>query len=101
MAVAFIVGTVELLTIASTRLGLHGGFWSWTSGVNLNTAGYLIIGLFVFTWLGSVGAWRLWFCKRVLAVGEPAAAAPQPLRAGGGEGLVVEEGGCAVIAALR
>jgi high-affinity nickel-transport protein len=52
VAVALIVGTIELGSILIARLGLRGGFWSWLAGVDLNTAGYLIAGLFALTWLG-------------------------------------------------
>jgi high-affinity nickel-transport protein len=59
IAVAFAVGSVELLSVAAGRLGLHGGFWSWVSGLNLNLLGYVIVGLFVLTWAVSIAVWRL------------------------------------------
>jgi high-affinity nickel-transport protein len=59
IAVAFAVGSVELLSVAAGHLGLHGGFWTWVSGLNLNLLGYLIAGLFVLTWAVSIAVWRL------------------------------------------
>ena len=59
VAVAVIVGTVEVLSVAAAPLGLHGGFWSWISHVNLNAVGYFIVGLFVVTWLMSLAVWRI------------------------------------------
>jgi high-affinity nickel-transport protein len=59
VAVAFIIGTVELLSILGPRLALRGGFWTWAEGVNLNALGYLLVGLFVVTWLVSLAVWRL------------------------------------------
>ncbi len=56
--VAFAVGTVELLAIVPTQLGLHGGFWDWAESVNLGTLGYFILGVFIVTWLLSVAIWR-------------------------------------------
>ena len=53
MAVAFIVGSVELLSIATGKLGLRTGFRGWLSGVNLNLAGYVIVALFALTCLRS------------------------------------------------
>jgi high-affinity nickel-transport protein len=57
--VAFIVGTIEVLGLMATKLGLRGGFWEWTSSVNLNALGYVIVGLFGLTWLVSLAIWRL------------------------------------------
>lgn len=51
--VAFVVGTIELLNILSDKLNLQGPFWNFfaTLGEEFGTIGYLIIGLFVFTWV--------------------------------------------------
>jgi nickel/cobalt transporter (NiCoT) family protein len=57
--VALIVGTTELLSIATEQLGLHGGFWQWASQIDLNTVGYVIFGLFVLTWVLALAIWRL------------------------------------------
>jgi nickel/cobalt transporter (NiCoT) family protein len=58
VAVALIVGTVELLSIAAQKLGLRGGFWAWVSNLDLNVLGYLIVGLFALTWLLGLAVWR-------------------------------------------
>jgi high-affinity nickel-transport protein len=59
VAVAFIVGTAELLGLAATELGLRGGFWTAVSQLNINTLGYVIVGLFVGTWVVALLVWRL------------------------------------------
>ena len=59
VAIALIVGTIELLGLLSTKLGLHGGFWSWVSGLNVNALGYIIAGTFAATWLVAVVVWRV------------------------------------------
>ncbi len=59
VAVAFIVGSIELLSIAPTELGLHGAFWAWASSVDLNEVGYFILGLFVLTWALALAIWHL------------------------------------------
>ena len=39
VAVALIIGTIELLSIAADELSLRGGFWDWVSGIDLNSRG--------------------------------------------------------------
>ena len=58
VAVALIVGTTELLGLAAAEFGLKGGFWSAVSQVNINTLGYVIVGLFVATWGVALLVWR-------------------------------------------
>src|SRR4051795_6989012 len=58
IAVALLIGTVELLSIVVDKLGLTGGVWSWISGLDLNTVGYGIVGLFVATWVVALAVWR-------------------------------------------
>jgi nickel/cobalt transporter (NiCoT) family protein len=59
VAVAFIIGSIELLSVAAEKLRLEGGFWVWVSNLDLNLVGYAIVGLFVVTWAGAFTAWRL------------------------------------------
>jgi high-affinity nickel-transport protein len=59
VAVALIVGTTELLGLMASKLSLRGGFWSWVSGVDLNTLGYVIVGLFAATWIAATLIWRV------------------------------------------
>jgi nickel/cobalt transporter (NiCoT) family protein len=59
VAVALVIGTVELLGLAANALTLHGGFWGWVSGVDINTLGYIIVGLFALTWTVALGIWRV------------------------------------------
>lgn len=51
--VAFVIGIIELLNIIGDKLDLHGPFWDFFTalGEHFGTIGYLIIGLFVFTWI--------------------------------------------------
>jgi high-affinity nickel-transport protein len=59
VAVALLVGTIELLGLAATQLGLRGTFWNWVSQININAIGYLIVGMFVATWAVALLVWRL------------------------------------------
>ncbi|MEV6838439.1 HoxN/HupN/NixA family nickel/cobalt transporter [Streptomyces sp. NPDC051133] len=58
VAVALVIGTVELLGLLADRLGLHGAFWDWISGLDLNTVGFVIVGLFFATWAVALLVWK-------------------------------------------
>ena len=58
VAVALIVGTVELLSLLAQQLKFTGAFWTWVSGLNLNTVGFVIVGLFVATWVVALAVWK-------------------------------------------
>jgi high-affinity nickel-transport protein len=58
VAVALIVGSIELGGLAARHLSLSGGFWQWLEQVDLNRLGFVIVGLFVATWLLAAGVWR-------------------------------------------
>ncbi|MEU8628245.1 HoxN/HupN/NixA family nickel/cobalt transporter [Streptomyces sp. NPDC048669] len=58
VAVALIIGTVELLGLVGEKAGLHGPFWDWITGLDLNILGYLIVGLFVVTWIAALAVWK-------------------------------------------
>lgn len=47
---ALFIGTVELLGLVAEKAGLHGAFWDWGSGLDLNIIGYVIVGMFFATW---------------------------------------------------
>jgi high-affinity nickel-transport protein len=59
VAVALVIGTIELLSILASRLDLGGGFWSFVGRIDLNTIGFIIVGMFVATWVGAIAVWRL------------------------------------------
>ncbi|MET8245027.1 HoxN/HupN/NixA family nickel/cobalt transporter [Streptomyces sp. NPDC005202] len=58
VAAALIIGTVELLGLLAEKLGLHGMFWDWISGLDLNIIGFVIVGLFFVTWAIAVAVWK-------------------------------------------
>jgi high-affinity nickel-transport protein len=58
VAVALVIGGMELLAVLADRLGLTGGLWGLVSGVDLNLVGYVIAGLFVATWVLALAIWR-------------------------------------------
>src|SRR3982750_4745270 len=46
VAVALLIGTVELLSIVADRFNLSGGLWDWLGGLGLNKLGFGVVGLF-------------------------------------------------------
>jgi nickel/cobalt transporter (NiCoT) family protein len=58
IAVALMIGTVEILGLIAQEYNLGGPFWTWVSGLNLNTLGFVIVGLFAATWLVALAVWR-------------------------------------------
>ncbi len=58
VAVAVLIGSVELLGLLATQFGWSGKFWDQISGVDLNAIGFLIVGMFVVTWVIAMLVWR-------------------------------------------
>ena len=58
VTVALLVGSVELLQVASGRLGLSGGVLGWVDALDFERLGYGVAGLFVLTWAGSAVLWK-------------------------------------------
>ena len=59
VAVALIIGTIELVSILTSRLGITSGPLATVGDLDLNHVGYAIVGLFVITWVVSVAVWHL------------------------------------------
>ena len=61
IVVALLVGGVEALGLAVDKLGLTGPFWTFIAGLNENfgSLGYVVIGIFVLSWLGSMMVYRV------------------------------------------
>ena len=58
VAVAVLIGTVELLGLLSSEFDLQGPFWDTVAGFDVNTAGFIIVGLFVATWVIALSVWH-------------------------------------------
>ncbi len=58
VAVAFVIGTIELVGLLSTEFNLHGAFWDTMANFNINRAGFIIVGMFVVTWTVALAIWR-------------------------------------------
>ncbi len=58
VAVAFLVGGIEIVGLISNELHLHGWLGDSLASVDLNTAGFIIVGLFVVVWALALSIWR-------------------------------------------
>ena len=59
VAVALVIGTIEIVQVLSDRLGWHGGVFDFLDRrLDFGVLGYLIVGMFLVAWLGSVGLWK-------------------------------------------
>jgi nickel/cobalt transporter (NiCoT) family protein len=59
VAVALLIGTIELVSVLHDDLGLVDPVTSWISDIDLNNAGFAIVGLFVLTWACAVAYWKI------------------------------------------
>jgi high-affinity nickel-transport protein len=58
VAIALVVGTIELGGLLAQHLDLSGGFWSWLESIDINILGLVIVVMFVATWAIALLVWR-------------------------------------------
>jgi high-affinity nickel-transport protein len=58
VAVAMIIGVVELTGLLAEKLGIDSGPLGAVRNLDLNVVGYAIVGLFVLTWVVALLVWR-------------------------------------------
>ena len=59
VAVALVIGTIEIGGLISSKLNLSGSFWNWFENVDMNVLGFVIVATFVATWVIAFLIWRL------------------------------------------
>jgi nickel/cobalt transporter (NiCoT) family protein len=57
--VAFVIGGIEVLQVISSEFGLQGPFWAAITGLNFETLGFAVAGLFLVAWLVAMGIYRV------------------------------------------
>ena len=76
VAVALLVGTLEVLSLVAQSLGLTGGIWNVFGSLDLNLIGIIIVVMFVVTWVVAMAVWRFghieerWSLTPTLAVAD-------------------------------
>ncbi len=58
VAVALIIGTIEVLSVVADKLGVTTGPVAWVAGLDLNFVGFAIVGLFVLAWAVALTVWH-------------------------------------------
>jgi len=58
VAVALVIGTIELVSILTDKLDITSGPLAVIAGLDLNYVGFVIAGLFVLTWAVALLVWR-------------------------------------------
>jgi high-affinity nickel-transport protein len=74
VAVALLIGTIELVSVLHDDLGLVDPVTSWISDIDLNNAGFVIVGLFALTWLCAISYWKLAGVERRWQSAQPGSA---------------------------
>ncbi|MFF4015429.1 HoxN/HupN/NixA family nickel/cobalt transporter [Streptomyces sp. NPDC001843] len=59
IAVAFFIGTIELVGVLHDKLDLRDGLTGWIADLDLDNVGYIIVGLFVVVWAAALTYWRV------------------------------------------
>ena len=52
------IGTIEIGGLSAPELNLSGSFWNWFEGVDINVLGFVIVAMFVLTWVVALATWR-------------------------------------------
>jgi len=61
VAICVFIGGVEVLGLVPreiTGLSRSHGFWGFMANFNINIAGFVIVGMFILTWVGALLVWR-------------------------------------------
>jgi high-affinity nickel-transport protein len=58
IAVAVIIGGIEIISLISEKLDRTTGIIGWIGSLDLNNVGFVIVGLFVATWATALLIWR-------------------------------------------
>jgi high-affinity nickel-transport protein len=57
--IAFVIGSIELVSLITHETGWTGQPWDFISGIDINLAGRIIVGVFILVWIGAVIAYKV------------------------------------------
>jgi high-affinity nickel-transport protein len=58
VAMALVIGTIEIGGLIGAQLNLSGPFWSWFENLDISLLGFVIVAMFVATWTIALLVWR-------------------------------------------
>jgi high-affinity nickel-transport protein len=58
VAVAFVIGTIEIVALLHDDAGIENPVTDWIAGLDLSNVGFIIVGLFVAVWAVAIAYWR-------------------------------------------
>jgi nickel/cobalt transporter (NiCoT) family protein len=58
IAICVVIGTIEVAELLASEFHVNSGPLAAASDVNINTAGFIIVGMFIVTWLGALAYWH-------------------------------------------
>ena len=60
VAVALLIGSIEILQVLSDRPGWKGSFFEFLNDkLDFGVLGYIIVAMFLLAWIGSVLLWKV------------------------------------------
>jgi nickel/cobalt transporter (NiCoT) family protein len=59
VAVAVVIGGIELVGVLADEFKWNGRVVGWIAGLDLNVVGYFVVALFAVTWIVAMLVWRL------------------------------------------
>lgn len=71
VAVALVIGTIELAGVLADRMHIDTGPLAEVAAINLDYVGYIVVGLFVASWLIAVSVWRFGRIEQRWSAGLP------------------------------
>jgi high-affinity nickel-transport protein len=60
VAICFFIGGIEVLSLIPQdfHVNASSGFWAFMANFDINKAGFIIVGMFIFTWAAAMAIWR-------------------------------------------
>jgi len=69
IAICVVIATIEVAGLLATEFNIQSGPLAAAHNVNINTAGFLIVAMFIITWLGALAYWRFGHVEERYALG--------------------------------
>nr|WP_222618347.1 HoxN/HupN/NixA family nickel/cobalt transporter [Nakamurella sp. PAMC28650] len=59
VAVALLIGSIELIGVLHHRFEISNPVVDWIAGIDLGNVGFIVVGLFVMVWGAAIAYWKL------------------------------------------